>query len=163
MDRVYLIADTHFNHKNIIRYCSRPFSDVDDMNRQLVRNWNAVVSKNDIVYFLGDWGLNYGKKDLSYWVSRLNGKILNIKGSHDYYSTAPDRQMLIYHGIRFMLIHNPKRICNYDFDWLIHGHLHNNDIACYPFVNREYHTVNVSVELIDYRPISMEEILCQLN
>ena len=49
ISKTYLIADTHFNHKRIIEYCKRPYSNVEEMNEDLIRKWNNVVSKNDIV------------------------------------------------------------------------------------------------------------------
>jgi hypothetical protein len=33
---IYFTADTHFCHADIIRFCKRPFADVDEMNETLV-------------------------------------------------------------------------------------------------------------------------------
>lgn len=78
----FFTSDTHFGHKNIIRYCDRPFDDVPHMNEMLIKNWNAVVSPEDEVFHLGDVALGP-------WVewegilSRLNGTIHLIIGNHD--------------------------------------------------------------------------------
>jgi calcineurin-like phosphoesterase family protein len=50
-------ADLHLGHANIIRYCDRPFSDVDEMNRALIDRWNSVVADDDEVWVLGDVAL----------------------------------------------------------------------------------------------------------
>ena len=59
-DDIYLIADLHLGHANIIRYCSRPFlfSDVREMDHVLIKNWNYTISPANHVYYLGD--LRYG-------------------------------------------------------------------------------------------------------
>ena len=51
---IYFIADTHFNHANIIKYCNRPFKNTDEMNKYIIRKWNSVVKERDTVYHLGD-------------------------------------------------------------------------------------------------------------
>jgi len=159
---IFLIADTHFDHANIMRYCHRPFKNVKDMNRTLVRNWNNIVKPRDTVYFLGDWSFGRGSKPARYWIRRLHGKIISIKGSHDkktkgvrFYS----RKVIYYGGYKFLLIHNPgERPENWD-GWVIHGHKHNNNTVLYPFINGKRKTINVSVELINYRPISINSLL----
>lgn len=44
----YFISDLHLDHGNIIRYCLRPFVNVDEMNRTLVNNRNNVVGGDTI-------------------------------------------------------------------------------------------------------------------
>ena len=48
--RVFLTSDTHFDHENIIKYCSRPFNSKDEMNKAMISNWNSVVGDSDTVY-----------------------------------------------------------------------------------------------------------------
>lgn len=43
----FFTSDTHFNHANIIRFCNRPFNDVEQMNETLIANWNRVVQPED--------------------------------------------------------------------------------------------------------------------
>ena len=55
--KIFITADLHLGHANIIRYCGRPYRDVNEMNEDLIRRWNSVVSDNDRVFFLGDFAL----------------------------------------------------------------------------------------------------------
>lgn len=43
-----------FFHKNILKYENRPYKDVEEMNKDLIENWNKKVNKDDEVYILGD-------------------------------------------------------------------------------------------------------------
>lgn len=80
--RVYFTSDTHFNHTNILRYCQRPFRNVDDMNEQMIANWNETVSEDDVIFHLGDFCLG-GAAEWTRILDRLNGKIYLIMGNHD--------------------------------------------------------------------------------
>lgn len=51
----YFTADLHFGHSNIIRLAKRPFSDVEEMDKVLVRNWNSTVKQEDEIYIIGDF------------------------------------------------------------------------------------------------------------
>lgn len=94
----YVISDTHFFHKNIIEYCSRPYRNVAEMNQALIDNWNAVVGKDDLVYHLGDFclidynaceraGIQKRDDKIVYTFNeirpQLNGQLVLIVGNHD--------------------------------------------------------------------------------
>ncbi|MFH1256414.1 MAG: 2'-5' RNA ligase family protein [Candidatus Diapherotrites archaeon] len=167
-DKVFLISDLHLDHENIIKYCHRPFKNAEEMNKTIVENWNSTVGKNDAVYFLGDMAFGKGSRKASYWIKQLNGKITFIEGNHEEvgniksYSTAED-VFLKYKGKEFLLVHDPAlKPKNWD-GWTIHGHKHNNHLEEFPFINGERKTINVSCELLDYKPINLNEIMPRLG
>lgn len=43
----YILSDTHLGHESIIEYCDRLFGSVEEMNEQLVANWNELVNEHD--------------------------------------------------------------------------------------------------------------------
>ena len=82
MERKFFTSDLHFGHANIIKYTSRPYETVDEMNEDLVRRWNEVITAEDTVWILGD--LCMGKVDESLlYVGQLNGFKHLIPGNHD--------------------------------------------------------------------------------
>jgi len=74
---LWFIADTHFGHKNIIGYCSRPFGSVGQMDDALIERWNERVQSGDTVYMLGDFCLG-DIRAASYYAKRLMGDIVFI-------------------------------------------------------------------------------------
>ena len=78
----WFTADTHFGHANIIRYCSRPYSSVEEMDTDLVRRWNERVADDDVVWVLGDFALGRLERSLA-TAGRLNGRKRLVVGNHD--------------------------------------------------------------------------------
>jgi calcineurin-like phosphoesterase family protein len=161
-DKIFLIADLHLGHANIIRYCSRPFvhEDVAVMDRVLIANWNYCIAPKDRVYFLGD--LRYGRdaRSEAEYRALLNGNITFIAGNHDtsFSTVTVPKAELTCDGIRFLLVHDPAD-APADFDgWVIHGHHHNNDLRAFPFIDIAGKRVNVSAEVLGYAPVSLREI-----
>lgn len=160
------------NHKRVIQYSSRPWDTLEQMHEGLIKNWNARVAKEDRVFILGDFSFG-SKPQIRELVPRLQGKKILIKGNHDmrngvFYVEAGfasvTQHPLFYtdeaNGIkeRFLLSHEPifpavGGLIN------IHGHLHNG-------VNHNFYAPQhycVSVEQIDYRPISLKSILDRIH
>lgn len=169
---IYLISDTHFYHKNIIKYENRPFSSVEEMNEKLIENWNRVVTDRDYVFHLGDFCFASDKYSGTYkekyiatskeLLDRLNGHKVLIHGNHDLskkiceqcgWEFVVDSYTLIIHGVEYRCVHNPKYDNNKNC--IIHGHIHGSSPFCYGVKNKDTSKIyfNVSAECINYTPI----------
>lgn len=164
----YIISDTHFNHSNIIKYCNRPFKDVNDMNESIINNWNSIVKKEDIVYHLGDFFLG-SKFELKDIVSRLNGQIYLIKGNLDRLTTKSyeDSGIIVLKGApiildeyKVMLSHKPLPDSMIKAGYInVHGHIHDKRLEdIYDDSFSKFKHINVSCDVIDFRPILMEDL-----
>ena len=78
----YFTSDWHVNHKSVLQFDNRPFGDLDQMHRGLVKRYNAIVRKEDVGYFLGDMGF-CGSGFLKSIMDQLNGTKILILGNHD--------------------------------------------------------------------------------
>ncbi len=163
-ERVFFIGDLHLDHYNIIRYCDRPFDKISEMNDTILKRWNEAVDENDVVYFLGDLTFGRGGRITDYWLDKLNGNIVVIKGNHDETRREFLERLILHHDDgKFLLTHGPDYIPSWWDGWAIHGHKHNNDLDNYPLVNEDKKTINVGAELLDYRPISLRDLLSKIE
>lgn len=92
--KFYFTSDTHFGHENIIKYCKRPFKDVEEHDATLIKNWNDVVPEDGIVFHLGDVAFGNPNR-VNEILSQLNGTIYLIIGNHDW------RRIVSEHAWRF--------------------------------------------------------------
>lgn len=178
-DNLFFTSDTHFGHKNIINLCNRPFENVEDMNNQLILNWNSVVPKDGIVYHLGDFA--FGSSNLwNSMLDQLNGEIHLIIGNHDVknlrksyierFASVNVQETLQIDDLCIYLNHYPF-LCfggaYTDNVWQLFGHVHsgpNNtgkdaERMQYLF-KRQY---DVGVDNNNYFPISFNELKIKLN
>ena len=92
-EKLFWTSDTHFNHKNIMEYCKRPFASIEEMNETIIENWNRVVSPDATVFHLGDFAFG----TIAQWEevrARLNGNIHLILGNHDFHTYTNYRERL---------------------------------------------------------------------
>ena len=82
-DKLFFTSDTHFGHANILKYCNRPFTNIQEHDEEIVKRWNEVVPEDGIVFHLGDIGF-CSETYLRDILEKLNGKIYWIIGNHDW-------------------------------------------------------------------------------
>lgn len=79
----WFTSDLHFDHRNVIEYCNRPYASVSEMNKAIIKQWNSQVGPDDVVWVLGDFGINKRKVFDKNLVGKLNGELHIIVGNHD--------------------------------------------------------------------------------
>jgi len=156
----FFTADTHWNHKNIIRYCNRPFSSIEEMNQALIDRWNSKVAPGDRVYHLGDFA--FGKKeDILKLTRALNGSTIIIEGSHDHigepgnygFSSKHPLLNISIDGTPITLCHYAMRVwhkSHYDA-WHLYGHSHGA-------LRTPGKTLDAGVDSNNFEPLEFEEL-----
>lgn len=167
--RTFVISDLHLGHANIIRYAERPFESVGEMNRTIVDNWNRTIGPDDLVFFLGDMRFGKGSKPAWWWLRKLNGRIVFIRGHHDR-GVWPTTKGLNVVGVTdgvvarvggklLALTHRSDATPEGFEGWTVHGHIHQKQ----PHISGKVKRVNVSVEVVDYTPVSLADIVGKIK
>ena len=153
---IYFTADEHYGHINIIKYCNRPFKNVDEMNTKIINNHNKVVYDKDTTYHLGDFTL---EKDAEKYINRLNGTHIFVKGSHDYWNKElPYIIELEINKIYIVLCHYAMRTWprSHHGSIQLFGHSHGQ----LPAEKNQY---DVGVDNNNFYPVSFKQIKKLLN
>ena len=165
----FIIADLHFGHDNIIKYEKRPFSNAAEMDDRLIELWNSVVSRNDIVYVLGDFTLSRKTNLIKNILKLLHGKKILIMGNHDTkkprdyimcgFEVATKKPIMVDPGV--ILMHEPLNDVsliapNYIYFF---GHVHSNHTAMDDYQN----CMCVSAERIGYKPINLDKSIEEMK
>lgn len=167
---LFYISDLHLSHANIINTCNRPYDNIEDMNKLLIDNWNKVITNDDIVYFLGDFSFKCNQEQATKFLLQLKGKKYFIKGNHDKttWLNKLKEQRLIEdwydykeindNGRMVILCHYPLHSWNglYHGSYHLYGHVHNNTVENAEWQKNRF---NVSCEAIDYKPITLDELI----
>lgn len=164
MATVYFIADTHFGDDALRRYECRPFKNVAQMDEAIAEAWNRVVSEQDTVYVLGDFGADGYEMEM---LARLKGIKYLIKGNHDGKSNEEYRSFgfrevydhpIILDG--FWILSHEAVYVNTNMPYAnLFGHVHNSPLI------KDYSEQHycVCVERTGYAPIAFGEIKAKIR
>lgn len=164
--RYWLISDTHFNHLKLEEWGGRS----GDWQEKI---WKGIkqIQPGDTLIHLGD--ICIGSDDEIHY--RLRNFVIGIKkilvrGNHDKKSLqwyeqhgwdfACDGLELLFQGHYLHITHRPARPQG-NTTWNIHGHTHGNlhrSEEYIEFYSPEYH-IDISPELVGYKPIFLESLL----
>ena len=150
--KIWFTSDTHFGHKNILKYSTNRQNDMGlslddpDMMKKhdeiLIQRWNMTVKKHDTVYILGDFSFA-SPEETRKILEKLNGKKHLIIGNHDksckglenyFESTSQIREVtfkktmfdFLEENMHCILCHFPLVAWNRRMhgSCMIHGHTH---------------------------------------
>lgn len=175
---IHFTSDHHFGHYNIIQYCNRSFSSVEEMDQKLIELWNDVVKPGDIVYHLGDFCLRDAKYAHTI-LTQLNGRISLISNRfhHDKWMPKKDDSIVAFSKTGDPVVIKPMIfevtyknrifICSHFplYSWPkmfydavhLYGHVHGGSVA----LSRTLH-MDVGVDSHEFKPVSADEILLTL-
>ncbi len=159
----WLISDTHFFHENIGRYCNRP----ENWQPLIIKNWNDLISPDETVLHLGDF--SFGKRsNFDILTEQLHGKIILIRGNHDRLGRVryESRGVTIVNEPIYVELDGKVKIIFTHWPVVpledgvinIHGHIHNSPPPAEGSVLGPNH-INMSVEVRDYRPWRLKDVL----
>lgn len=166
----FFIADTHFGHDKI--RARRGFASVEEMDAQLIENWNARVTENDRIYIAGDLMYRNSRPATEY-LSQLKGKKYLIIGNHDRAWMRTVNLSDWFEEVGFVIEGDHKgsyfTVCHYPMmDWyrrrhgahLIYGHIHDNTgDPYYHFLQTVPQAYNAGVDVNGMKPVTLSELI----
>jgi len=170
----WITSDTHFWHKNILKYQpnERPYDNVRQMNAVLIQNWNAVVKPEDEIYHLGDFGFCNVNQTVEI-LEQLNGKKFFIFGNHD--SQMRDKKVLPffqwmkdYHELKMPNHKGSIPLCHYPmFSWnrMHYGvpHFYGHTHGSIPYVHHKGMSRDVGSDTNLCTPYNVNALLTEMK
>jgi calcineurin-like phosphoesterase family protein len=160
MNNTWFCADHHIGETRL-DILDRPFKSSDEMLDTFVANHNALVAKEDTVYFVGD--ICYQKTpELLDKVALFNGKKILFRGNHD--RDISDGKFLRYfdqvipeglgvetevEGIKCFITHYPT--CARADRFNLVGHIHG-------VWKVQLNMLNVGLDVHSFRPINSKKV-----
>ena len=190
LENTYVTSDLHLWHKNIIKYCNRPYELTDEgiakMNEDLLQQIDALpegsllINNGDL--FMGKVGTSEVKtavqrmkqNNKKLWLimgnhDRAFKRYLDPKGSRTSYEICVDLGFdfvspvpILIEG-KYIFSHEPVILSENDNFINVHGHTHDNDCdwECPEICNMKHKYINVCWDKIHKIP-SLEELFDSL-
>lgn len=179
--KVWFTSDLHFGHRNVIRFCDRPYETEKEMGEKLIENWNSCVGDNDIVFVLGDTFWFNDSRSIKKVLDQLKGKtIYMLPGNHDdfehYHRVDTERIVLCpdvvvlwlqeYNSSKkfeIWMSHYPMMTWPHRDNgvWQLFGHIHSNPNRT-EGVDQDlplhWNQMDVGCDYWNYKPVSMETL-----
>jgi calcineurin-like phosphoesterase family protein len=152
----FFTADEHYGHRNIIKYCNRPFNSVLEMDQEIIKRHNAVVKSTDTVIHAGDFSLSQ-KSVAQKYVAQLNGSHIFLQGSHDRWLNDNGKIHEVWEknveGHFIVVCHYAMRVWarSHYGSWMLYGHSHGK----LPPVGKQH---DIGVDNNDFYPVSFLQI-----
>lgn len=184
---IWLTADSHYGHENILRHDGRPFASIKEHDEALVENHNQCVKPGDEVWHLGDFACCNVEHPAGWYLDKLHGNIHIIWGNHDHrgkmsaaacmsdgrkgkkFASAHDVYMLSVArmlpetcgkpGDHLFLSHYAHKVWpgSHHGRWHLYGHSHGN------LDGGLGASMDVGVVLHGYKPINYDEVASVLR
>ena len=105
--KIFFSSDQHFGHRNVVKFCNRPYADEKEMGKALIENWNNVVGPDDIIVTMGDFFWFNDSQSIKKVVNQLNGTIYMVLGNHDKkesFRRCDPEKLIILDGISHIFL-----------------------------------------------------------
>jgi calcineurin-like phosphoesterase family protein len=159
---IFFTSDTHFGHGGALGLYRRPFASVAAMNEGLIERWNVTVGPEDLVWHLGDFAIRQPAAVAAELLARLQGRKHLVTGNNDpEATTAHEAWESVQPYVEVTVDGTSLVLCHYPFrswrgmgkGWInLHGHCHGR-------LKPQSRQFDVGVDVWDFRPISLREIL----
>ena len=159
---IWLTADLHLGHENVIRYSQRPFHNVHEMNGALIDNILETVKQTDTLYVVGDFAFDAKMFNAYAYMLEIHCKTIFLQGNHDPKSRHHDL------AIDFKAEHKHFYLCHFPWaTWrpntvMLHGHCHGKNLPL-PLDSRLQWRYDVGIDTEwcgrKYYPVPLEAVL----
>ena len=133
----YFGSDIHLGHNNILKFCNRPFDNLEDMLHSFIGEVYSLAKDGDDIYLLGDICFNKVNESLNLLLD-CPANFHLIIGNHDNKTTINHKLWQSVNQLKDIKIPEadlPITLCHFPIeDWNrkrygslhFHGHTHNN-------------------------------------
>jgi calcineurin-like phosphoesterase family protein len=136
----YFSSDFHLGHANVIRFDKRPYENVEQMDREIIKHCMSILKSGDNFYYLGDFAFGHISKIKSYLetLHSSGANLFFIKGNHDHNNTVKlyekygtylgEQSRIISYDQDIILNHYCMLVWNrsHHGSWHLYGHSHHS-------------------------------------
>ena len=167
---IWFGSDFHFDHKNVIDFCNRPFTNITEMNNFIIQRFKDQVKPGDVVYFLGDLQFSTAKVWMESITSIQGVEVHLIQGNHDSKKVCNFKGWITTSSLKDIKVNDTKIVlCHYPIEeWRgknhgsIHLHGHTHGLKSHKS-GYKYKRLDVGYDSIGDVLISFDDVLARIT